>query len=56
MENLMMTACCVRHRRPVRWIPAPGWWVHSDGRTCSALWDAPCGLDGHSHLPRLIHR
>ena len=24
------TACCVRHKRLVRWIPAPGWWIHDD--------------------------
>jgi hypothetical protein len=23
-------ACCVRHRRRVRWIPSPGWWIHDD--------------------------
>ena len=45
------TATCLRHRRPVCWIPAPGWWIHDDdgphittgmgdSRTCSAMWDA----------------
>lgn len=22
-------ATCLKHRREVRWIPAPGWWVHT---------------------------
>ena len=45
------TATCLRHRRLVRWIPAPGWWIHDDGlphttgnptdpRGCSAMWHA----------------
>lgn len=45
------TATCLRHRRLVRWIPAPGWWIHDDDlphtsgnptdpRGCSAMWDA----------------
>lgn len=32
---------CIRHRRYLRWIPAPGWWIHDRGsETCSAMWDA----------------
>ena len=45
------TATCLRHRRRVCWIPAPGWWIHDDDlphttgnptdpRGCSAMWDA----------------
>lgn len=48
---------CLRHRRQVTWLPAPGWWIHvkdrmpldardghpGDPRGCLAMWaaDAP---------------
>lgn len=44
---------CLAHRRKVTWMPAPGWWIHDDGRPstghpgdprgCSSMWaaDAP---------------
>lgn len=43
------TATCLRHRRLVRWIPAPGWWIHSGdlpGRneSCSGMWDLPAPI------------
>lgn len=48
------TACCVAHRRRVRWISAPGWWIHDDDlpstghrgdpRGCSGMWDAPAPI------------
>jgi hypothetical protein len=25
-------ATCLAHRRKVKWIPAPGWWIHDDSR------------------------
>jgi hypothetical protein len=52
------TACCVAHRRVVRWTPAPGWWVHASwytdawrrqswvegGPTCTPMLAAPSPL------------
>lgn len=38
------TVCCVAHRRVARWVPAPGWWIHSDHRSCQALWDTPAPI------------
>lgn len=37
-------ATCLAHRRQVRWIPAPGWWIHSDdlpgkNESCRGMWD-----------------
>jgi hypothetical protein len=26
------TACCLAHKRKVRWLPAPAWWIHDDYR------------------------
>lgn len=46
------TACCVRHRRIVRWIPAPGWWIHTDHRSCGGCWGAPDPL-GYDWMPNL---
>ena len=43
-------ACCLAHNRPVHWIPAPGWWIHSDYQSCTAMWDAPSSVLA---LPRL---
>lgn len=35
-------ATCLAHRRVVKWIPAPGWWVHvADSSSCSAMRGAP---------------
>lgn len=28
---------CVAHRQRVHWIPAPGWWIHADNRTCQPM-------------------
>lgn len=40
---------CLAHRRRVRWLPAPAWWIHNDGRPsignptdprgCMAMWN-----------------
>ena len=43
------TATCLRHRRLVRWLPAPGWWTHSDdlpgkNESCSGMWDLPAPI------------
>jgi hypothetical protein len=45
---------CLTHRRKVTWLPAPGWWIHDDGRPssgnptdprgCMAMWDAPAPI------------
>lgn len=35
-------ATCLAHRRVVKWIPAPGWWVHAeDSSSCPAMRGAP---------------
>ena len=42
------TATCLRHRRLVRWMPAPTWWYHDgtisteppETRRCGAMWNA----------------
>jgi hypothetical protein len=39
-ESERYPSYCVRHRRLVRWIPAPGWWIHDDNRTCIPMLNA----------------
>ena len=48
------TAICLAHHRLVRWIPAPGWWIHADDlpgkyQSCMAMWNvrAPIVLVWH---------
>ena len=36
---------CLMHRRPLRWMPAPAWWIHDDRlhsvpETCMGMWNA----------------
>lgn len=45
---------CLAHKRKIRWLPAPGWWIHddhgrlagnpTDPRGCLAMWDAPAPI------------
>lgn len=52
-EAMEATACCVAHGLLVRWIPAPGWWIHDDNTTCTGCWQAPAPLQTGwlPHLP-----
>lgn len=55
-ESERYPSWCIQHRRQVKWIPAPGWWIHADwplhrldgAHTCVAMWDAraPEGKEG----------
>ena len=40
-ESELHPSFCIAHRERVRWIPAPGWWIHArDLRTCMPMWNA----------------
>jgi hypothetical protein len=39
-ESERYPSWCVAHRRRLTWMPAPGWWIHADNRTCSSMWNA----------------
>jgi hypothetical protein len=50
-ESQRHPSSCIRHRRRLRWIPAPGWWIHDDNlngpsQSCSAMWSAKAP-EGH---------
>lgn len=46
---------CLAHRRRVRWLPAPAWWIHDDGlpgggnltdpRGCMPMWWASAPIE-----------
>jgi hypothetical protein len=45
---------CLAHRRKMKWLPSPAWWIHDDGRPstgnggdprgCSSMWGAPAPI------------
>jgi hypothetical protein len=52
---------CLAHRRKMRWLPAPAWWIHDDGlpsggnptdsRGCMSMWSAPAPINASRRIP-----